>query len=174
MTDELSNLLDDSLLPDAHDLMQDAAEQRGAQRELLIVKAGARLFSVFAEDADGICDWRAPVPLPGAPPCVLGVAGVRGRMLTVLDPLLLLDERAINETSQSGFIVALRGDEQLALCVNKALRIIEIYEDQIEPPLEGAGVVRGHIQSGSETITVLNVQEMFAAAMQGTERRRQR
>ncbi len=169
MTEELSDLADNSSLPDAPS--PDAADERGAERDLLVVKAGALLFSVFAEDADGISDWRVPVPLPDAPTAVLGVTSVRGRMLTVLDPLLVLGERVEDESSLSGFIIALRGDEQLALRVDKALRIIEIYQDQVQPVPEAesrGGVVRGLVQNGNDTIIVLNIEEMFATAMRGT------
>ncbi|MGH9901668.1 MAG: chemotaxis protein CheW, partial [Pyrinomonadaceae bacterium] len=60
------------------------------RRELLVMQAGGRLFAVFADEAGGVTEASAPTPLPQAPAAVLGVVSVRGKMLTVLDPLRLL------------------------------------------------------------------------------------
>lgn len=69
-----------------------AGEPGAARRELLVMRAGGRDFAVFSDEAEAVAKWSAPTPLPHAPPSVLGVVSVRGRMRTVLDPSALLDE----------------------------------------------------------------------------------
>jgi purine-binding chemotaxis protein CheW len=178
----LPDFTDLSILPRTLGLADDAAEQEERERrELLIVRAGARLLGVFADEAGGVTKWREPTPLPRAPVAVLGVVSIRGLMLTVLDPLRLLGGSSAPEegSPRPAFIVALRGDEQLALAVDHALRIEEIFIDEIEPlarrrSAEDASVLSGVIQSGSELVAVLDTGELFAAAMRGGERRRQR
>src|SRR5947209_18733791 len=61
-------------------------------RELLLLRAGAHAFAVFADETDGVADGLKPTPLPHAPRAVLGVVCVRGRMRTVLDPLALVGD----------------------------------------------------------------------------------
>lgn len=172
MSDQPDNFADISILPRSLSLTDEADEAR-EQRELLVARAGARLFGVYADEAASVTDWREPTPLPHAPHAIMGVVCVRGHMLTVLDPLALVSTRA-GETSAPRFLVALRGDEQLALAVEKTERILEIFIDEVEPVEHAEGVLHGIIQRGADMIAVLNVQEIFAAAMHGAERRRQR
>jgi chemotaxis signal transduction protein len=131
-------------------------------RELFVLRAGGRAFAVYAEEAEGVAEGAQPTPLPHAPAAVLGVVCVRGRMYTLLDTAALLagqdphanapaDPRAMPPR----FAVALRGDEQLALAA-----------DEVEGPLE--------LDDDSASLHILDPTRLFDAAMQGTERRRQR
>jgi purine-binding chemotaxis protein CheW len=174
---EKTEFADISILP--RTLGQTFAEDERERRELLIVRCGERLIAVFADEAEHVIAWKQPSPLPRAPHSVLGVVSVRGRISTVLDPLALLHERreaVEDETTPFEFIITLRGDEQLALAVERAERIIEIFTDDVEPlgASSGASVVRGLLQREGKLVAVLNVRELFTAATQGTERRRKR
>ena len=165
-----------SILPRSLGLKDDAAAEQRERRELLVVQTGARLLGVFADEAGGVTEWREPTPLPRAAAAVLGVVSIRGLLLTVLDPLRLLGEPTSGESPPPAFIVALRGDEQLALAVDRALRIDEIFADEVEPLTRssGASILRGVVARGRDIIAVLDTTQLFAAAMQGEERRRQR
>lgn len=169
-----------------------AAQEKRERHELLVLKAGPRLLGVFADKAHRAVEWREPTPLPRAPQAILGVASVRGRMFTVVDPLLLplpppneqhvAVEQSVAAHDTYGFIVPLRGDEQLALASDQAPRPLLIYLDQIEPSSQEttsreatSRIVLGLVKDEhGEQITVLNVGEIFAAAMQGSDRRRRR
>jgi chemotaxis signal transduction protein len=157
-----------------------AEVQAGESREaceLLLAQAGAWHIGLLAGEVESVNTWRSPVPLPHAPPAVLGVVSVRGRMLTVIDPSVLLGEGDAKETKAvPAFIIALRGDEQLALAVNRVDGSIGIFAAEIELPATGAAanVTRGVIQGAHGQTVVLDTREMFPAAMQGAERRRKR
>lgn len=175
---EKTDFADISILPRSLGLA--GAEDARERRELLVARCGERLVAVFADEAEHVIAWKQPTPLPGAPKGVLGLVGVRGRISTVLEPLSLLGERRAGAGDGGGgsfnFIITLRGDEQLALAVERAERIIEIFEDDVEPLDSSSGtmVVRGLLQMEGKLVAVLNVPELFAAAMRGTERRRKR
>jgi serine/threonine protein kinase/chemotaxis signal transduction protein len=146
-------------------------------RELLVAQVGVWNIGVFADEVERVSSWRAPVPLPHAPPAVLGVVSVRGRMLTVLDPATLLGtERAGRAFRSASSIIVLRGDEQLALAVNRVERNIEVRADDIAPPAEGfsSAAVCGVVRSEHRHTVILDARELFAAATHGEERRRQR
>ena len=153
-----------------------SGDEARERRELLVAHCGERLISIFADEADSVTKWKPPTPLPRAPQGVLGVVSVRGRISTVLDPLALLGERLNDDAAPFSFIITLRGDEQLALAVERVERIIEIFTDTVEPlgSSASASVVRGLVQTEGKIVAVLNVKELFLAAMQGTERRRRR
>ncbi len=155
---------------------QEEAE-RAPGRELVLAQVGVWNIGVFADEIERVHSWRAPVPLPHAPPAVLGVVSVRGRMLTVLDPATLLGtERAGRAFRSASSIIVLRGDEQLALAVNHVDRTIEVYPDEIAPPAddESAAIVCGVFRDEHRHTVVLDSRELFAAATRGEERRRQR
>ncbi len=164
---------DISILPRSLGLASDEAEVE--RRELLLMRSNDRLLGLFADEAASVTKWREPTPLPRAAPAVLGVIAVRGRISTVLDPLMLLGEREDKSGVSYEFIVTLRGEEQLALAVERVEGIIEISTDEIEPlGTAGGATLRGVVQRESGLVAVLNLQELFPAALRGTERRRRR
>src|ERR1041385_808441 len=71
--------------------------------------------AVFAEDVEATSERSRPAKLPHAPPAVLGIVSVRGRMVTTLDPLALANGPGGDWPADLPCVVALRGDEQLGL-----------------------------------------------------------
>lgn len=170
----------------------DAGGTKQANRKVQLVRAGASLFGVFADEIATIVAWRQPTPLPQAPKPVLGVVSIQGRMLTVLDLALLTG--AENAQSDSGgeasgntlsnvtqkesdavhgSLVALRGDEQLALAVADVGESIELLDGFTAPP-ENSKLLLGVLQRDATQIKILNLKALFPAAIQGRERRRRR
>lgn len=138
-------------------------------------RAGAQLFGIFEEEVATIADWRLPAPLPHAPSTVLGVVSIQGRMLTVLDPAQVMDETSDQNGLSWKSIVALRGDEQLALAVEDVGDIVEMPESGLQNPSAAENpVVRGVLCGSDQTINVIEVKELFSTAMRGRERRRRR
>jgi chemotaxis signal transduction protein len=177
---EPQDFTDVSILPRTLGLERGAGEDLRERRELLIFLRAERLFGIFADEASDVTQHIEPTPLPRAPPSVFGVVCVRGRMLTLLDPLALVDDKSARppaqELSANGFVVALRGDEQLALAVDRVKQISEIFVEEIAPlgRTQSSRVIRGVLQHESSLVTILNVEELYTAAMHGAERRRRR
>lgn len=137
-------------------------------------RAGNLVFGILEDEIATVADWREPAPLPNAPPAVLGVVSIQGRMLTVLDPSQLYDVNAQDGLRRSS-IVALRGDEQLALAIEEVAGAIEIPETSLQYSSPTTGeVMREVLREGNEPIKVIAVNELFPAAMRGRERRRRR
>jgi len=148
--------------------------------DLIPFTAGGMVFAVFADQVEGTAEAKLPALLPDAPPAVLGVVCVRGRMLTVLDPVALLTGEPAEWTETLPRVIALRGDEQLAVAAQERLDTITIASTDIQPATptgndeNGGGVALGIALYGGEEITVLSVSQLFAAAMHRKERRRRR
>ena len=146
-----------------------------SKRDLRVVFASSRKLGVFADEIEAIADWRTPTPLPYAPKAVLGVVCIHGRMLTVLDIAALLGEEVGVARSSPSSIVALCGDEQLALAVDRAAETFAVAADELqEMKDEERSVILGVVAHAGESITMLNVRELFPAAIRGHERRRRR
>src|SRR5436853_2766866 len=148
-------------------------------RDLVPFVAGNRTFAVFAEHVEGTAEAKMPAALPRAPTAVLGVVSARGRMLTVLDPLALISGAAHGWPKSLPCVIALRGDEQLALAAEESRDAITIAAVDIQRSTKSeddglANVILGIARYGGQEITVLNVDQLFTAAVRRKERRRRR
>lgn len=158
---------DEVVIPDVHSGVDRA-------RRLQVFRCGRFHFGIFADSIKSTTEWQTPARLPHAPNAVLGVVGVRGHMLTVLDAINLLGETDPHDYS-SGLLIALRGDEQLALAVNEVGDLIEITQADVQPALNSNRLlVMGLLSLDGETVFILNEKELFSKAIQGRERRRRR
>jgi len=147
-------------------------------RDLFSFIAGGRTFAVLAEEVEGTADSRQVAVLPHAPPAVIGVLCVRGRMLITLDPVALVTGERRDWPPVIPCVVALRGDEQLALAAESFGGTITVAETDIDAAVREAGhghpAVGGISRHGGEEISILSVGELFAAAFERKERRRRR
>jgi len=153
----------------------DQAGPKDELRSLQLVRAGSLRFGVFADAIATIVPWREPAPLPEAPSSVLGVVNLQGRMLTVLDLRALTGAEANESTiATERRIVAWRGDEQLALAVDEVGDIVKIAISELKPEPNPGAPILGRLQFEGLEINVLNLRDLFPAAIQGRERRRRR
>lgn len=151
----------------------DFGDRQTPGRKLLLLSVGTILLGIFEDEIATIAEWRQPTPLPHAPPAVLGVVSIQGRMLTVLDPLPLLGKVPNNSGSTWSFLVALRGDEQLALAIERRVGTIAV-SDLNPPPATTSRAVRGLLSHCDQLVNVVDVHELFPTAVRGGERRRRR
>jgi chemotaxis signal transduction protein len=147
--------------------------------DLVPFTAGDRVFAVFADQVDGTAEATVPAALPHAPPAVIGVVCVRGHMLTVLDPVAVLTGEPFGWPARLPAVIALRGDEQLALAAESCRDTIMIAAEDIQPSSETnndgfEGAILGIARYAGEEITVLRVNHLFAAAVRRKERRKRR
>ena len=153
---------------------RNAGTTRDGGRALLLLRAGGRAFAVYADECECVTPWTEPAPLPHAPAAVLGVASVRGRMRTVLDPSRLLGPSVQGHEQRHAFIASLTGDEQLALACESSAPLTLNVDDELSTSDSSTLPTRGTFQHGGETVHLLDPSRLFDAAMSGTERRRQR
>ncbi|HEX8352406.1 MAG TPA: chemotaxis protein CheW [Pyrinomonadaceae bacterium] len=146
-------------------------------REALLMRAGGLAFAVYADEHECVTAWAEPAPLPHAPPPVLGVVPVRGRMRTVLDPARLFETLGLAFDRRPGafaLVASLAGDEQLALAAETAEAVTLTPRDLTPSPDSHALPARATFSRRGETVYLLDPARLFDAAMSGTERRRQR
>ena len=160
--------------PDTHN----GPQEKPKLRDLFSFVAGGRTFAVLAEEVEGTADAKYVAVLPHAPPAVVGVLCLRGRMLTTLDPITLLTGKRLDWPPVIPSVVALRGDEQLALAAESFGGTITIAGTDIEAPAEDGDrnhpAIIGISRHGGQEISILGVGHLFAAAFQRKERRRRR
>ncbi len=167
---------------DMNDKVTDSAQESGVAQgpdgPVQLVRAGGAHFGIWAEEITAIVPWREPAPLPHAPKAVLGIVSIQGRMLTVLDLRRLPTGNDVSEEALAeapGQLVALRGDEQLAIAVDRVGGIIEPGNGDLDTSTEVSNaLVLGVLSHKDLDINILNLEELFSSSMQGRERRRRR
>lgn len=155
------------------------AETEPQLRDLFAFSAGNRTFAVFEEEVEGTAETKRPARLPHAPPAVLGLICFRGRMLTTLDPLALVGGEPATWPNDLPVVIALRGDEQLALAADSLRETVTIADADIEPaegeqPDRVQAIIVGIARYGGEELTILKTSGLFSAAFERPERRRRR
>lgn len=123
------------------------------------------------EEVLTVADWTEPTPLPFAPSSVLGLVSIHGRMFTVVDIDVLLEIDSTIENPR--FILALRGDEQLAIAANNADQVVE-SDVEDKRPGSNSNLVRGTVSVNGRTVSLLEVENLFAGVIRGRERRQRR
>jgi chemotaxis signal transduction protein len=155
----------------------DEASPKDEPTVLQVVRSNSVQYGIFANKIAAIVPWSEPAPLPEAPKSVLGVVSIQGRMLTVLDLTTLAggeaDSSAASVDNQRR-IVALRGDDQLALAVDAVGELVKGVELDLKPDQNAGALILGSLQIEDSNINVLNLRELFPAAIRGRERRRRR
>ena len=136
-----------------------------------LLRANTLTLAVRELDVLSVVDLTEPTPLPFAPPSVIGIVSVQGRMFTVLDLSFLLDSDGANRKCK--FIVALRGGEQLGLAVDDSNDVVEINASEIVTD-SSSDLVSGRFQFDQADYSILNVEKLFAGVIRGRERRRRR
>ena len=153
----------------------DGGKSEPVVRTLQLLQAGTFQFGIFADDVASIEAWREPAPLPQATESVLGIVSIKGRMLTVLDLARLPVGKAPSGDAARQHLIALRGDEQLALAVDalgEAIKVNDADFDAIRK--NGETLVLGVLRREGAEIHILNLKQLFPTALQGRERRRRR
>jgi len=131
------------------------------------MKIGLSFLAVDDDQLLTVVDFVEPTPLPFAPPSVLGVVSIEGKMFTVLE--------TTGEPQNRRQLAALRGDEQLAIAIDDCANAIEIDNQIIYQPQDDAAVFSAaSFRDGEREIPLLDVSKLFSGLLQGRERRRRR
>ncbi|RMG85323.1 MAG: chemotaxis protein CheW [Candidatus Dadabacteria bacterium] len=111
----------------------------------LLVEAGGRRLAVPAAAAKGVVRRPRVTRLPGVPPHVLGVAGVRGEVVSVVDTNRFLGF----PPSQGGYLVLVAsGPVRAAFTVDRIVDVVPVPDGEVRPveapwPNAPEGVVTG-------------------------------
>lgn len=136
-------------------------------RRVRVLRIGSSFVAVDDEHVLAVVGFVEPTPLPFSPATVLGIVSIEGKMFTVLETDDPQEKRAQ--------LLALRGDEQLAIAVDESETPIEIDPGMIsERDINGTSLSQGKFTDRGREIQLLDVGKLFSELVQGRERRRRR
>ena len=131
----------------------------------LVAHVGACGVLIHAGRVDSVVDVDAIVPAPGAAPGVLGLAAMRSRVATVVDPRHVLGlPRGTGESAGRRAVVTAVDGHLYAIAVD-TLEDVAMFS--IAPPPAGLGslgpFVSGVVEGDGETLLALDLDRMIAA-----------
>jgi len=129
---------------------------------------GGAAFGIDAQLVQEVVKVGDITTVSHAPPCVVGIRNLRGRIVTVIDLRALLDLGAVPVSSENRIlIVDLRG-EQLGLLVDSVADTISVGAEDLAPPPSNLHGVQGRnlqgvCRGGGRLVAVLNLNTLLQA-----------
>jgi purine-binding chemotaxis protein CheW len=118
--------------------LRGADVRRNPWADVVLVEAGSSIFGIASSDLRAVVAATPITPLPGLPPFMLGVASVRGDLLSVIDLTELRGKGRVGHASL--FAVVESGTRALAISVSSLLGFRTIDASEIETSLsDGQG-----------------------------------
>lgn len=139
----------------------------GATLLLAIFAFEEALFAVDALRVQEIIRVGPIAPVHHAPPHVLGIINLRGRIVTVLDPACRMGLAAQERTPASRILIVEWQDEQVGLLVSRIHDMVDVPPDslgQAPPNLRNdlGAFLAGVVQVRDLMVSVLDLQPVLA------------
>ena len=137
-------------------------EQEATQElELLTFRLGAEEYAVMVDEVREVLKLRDLTEVPNTPEYILGVASLRGTMLTVIDLGRRLGLAPGVRDERARIIVASPDEEDVGLLVDRVTGVLKIRDDEIKPPPEnveqGAEFLRGIVRKDDRLVILLDL-----------------
>ena len=135
-----------------------------SQLEVLEFRLGQERYAVATRHVAGVAPLKHLTPLPSAPPFVLGIVSVRGRIMPVFDlkSIFGVPEQGLGDFHQ---IVIVEGNElEIGLLADATVGVHLLALESLQPPLPTLTGVRGEYLRGmtAERLALLDVERILA------------
>jgi purine-binding chemotaxis protein CheW len=135
----------------------------------LTFRAAGSRFAIPLERVRGAYRPKRIAPLPGAPESYAGVALVKGEAIGVIDARRALraegEEGAGGETCATRPVLLLFEGDGRALLVDRVDEIEAIAEGSVGPAPPGARNIRGVVEGGGRTLSLLDVDRVLGGGV---------
>jgi len=140
----------------------------GAAR-LLVFRIGNERFGLDLRSVDEVIDAPAVQPIPDAPATILGIATIRGELITLYDPRPLL---RVQGSLDGAALLFERDDRRVGVAIDDVYDAVVVEEaDILKAPGGGAdasdGILIGLVRRAGELIGVLDANALLNAAIAG-------
>ena len=129
------------------------------------------LFGISAGTVAEVIAPPAVTPLPGTPEWLLGIANLRGDIISVVDLQKLWGKNCESQSSRLKLVVlnVKNPDSLIAFTVDKFSEIITLSADQIEPVKDqNFPYIWGKATHNSGILNLLDTEEIFSKLLIGS------
>ena len=133
------------------------------RQTFLVIRLGEELFATEIASVQEVLRTGRIFPVPEASRPVLGVLNLRGQVVTVLSGHRLLGGEEPPEAPAARMLVLERGDDLLAVRVDRVAGVVHVAEEDIRPPIEavrpGGAILGGNFHMRGNVVNLLNLRE---------------
>lgn len=108
------------------------SEADQTEADYLILRVSNERYILQGAYISEITRWRAPLPVPGAPPALPGIINQRGVILPVVDMRLLLGLAETPPDRATRYVLVHCDDVEMALYVDTVLDLITLSASNME------------------------------------------
>jgi chemotaxis signal transduction protein len=143
---------------------QEAPVERGHElAHLLIVRVGTARLALKVSHLAGLARAEAVLPIPSADPGLLGLAGLKGRMIAVYSLASMIGGRVLNSQPER-WLVLCRGEDRIGLAFTAAEGTLMVPQSELCPVSSGAPPhATNALGTGSSRVWLLNVSSIADA-----------
>lgn len=142
------------------------AEAHGGLIEALLIEVDGVRFALPTHSVEEVIAAAQPMPLPEAPPFVLGILNVRGEVLPVLDLRRHLGRPSREVRASDHLILARTGARRVLLRVDRAIDLYGIDPTRLRP-LEGKHRPVASVLALDDGALLVQDAELFLDAEEG-------
>jgi len=136
----------------------------GETIEVLEFSLANERYAVESKFVQEVCAIKDYTPLPGAPPFVLGLINVRGRIVSVIDIKRFFDmpDKGISDLNKA--IVIHDDTLELGILADSLVGVMSVSTDKIQPPLPTLTGIREQFLLGvtARGLVLLDAAKMLA------------
>ena len=147
---------------------QDQENKSGRRLQLVTFEVGHALLALDISSVQEINRNLRVTHVPHAPPFVSGVTNLRGEVVTILDPHVILGMNQANRPKPSRNLIVKHDGELFGLLVEKVSDILSIDSTLSAPPANLQGIprklIRGVHQAPGRLVMILDLEEVLACA----------
>ena len=138
--------------------------------QLVTFQLGGEQYGIDIMDVEGIVKVEDVRDIPNAPAYVEGIFNLRGQIIPVINlhrrfhikPAQLSEEDEL----LSGFVIINLDGTQLAVIIDKVLRVVPIEREEIQPPPQmisgiGAEYIQGVVHREEGYLIILDIRRLF-------------
>jgi purine-binding chemotaxis protein CheW len=147
---------------------EDAFEEKAPKKtvRVLVFSLGDENYCVDVREAKEVSKMPEITRVPNVPSFIVGVANMRGEILSILDLHYFFGVDQKGKTKDLRVIVTDVSKEQVGLMVDQVKDTLEIEEDRIQEPLATlkgklAGYTKGQIPFGENILIFLDLAKIL-------------
>lgn len=145
------------------------------RRSVLAIRAGEGRFAIRVEDLSGVEACRKIVKVPGSVPGLLGLTGLRGRLLAVYDLGAMLGQPSLDMRAGSRrelrWMLVCGKDSGIGLLIEEIEAFVRIADADLKPIEPGVAgeYIRAVLQRGASIRGVVDIASIVAAVARRAE-----
>ena len=151
-------------------LSQPLEKKEKEKLKLLVFSLGEEWYGLKLHCVKEVVSWKKITPLPCVPPSVKGLMNLKGTIISVTDPKVLLGLGELRQAEpEAAVVVEVKGISS-AVLIEAILGVVEVPLEAVQAPLitlerTGGEYLLGEVESENKLVGILDPQAILGCAV---------